>query len=482
MRNKRLYDPLFTGLLTAGLCMIAVPSAAQQIAPLPRLAPVDAPVLQLDDLLANSARQSPQIIEALARTRTADARRLTAEGAFDTVFSAEGGSRLVGYYGGTYADAKVARPLENWGGQVYGGYRASVGRFPIYEDKNYTNQLGEIRAGAVFALLRDRMIDDRRFGRVAADAEHAVADAERQMVVIGVQRKALDAYLNWVASSERLKVYRHLLDLAQERQRGLQRAFQAGLRPRIVLTENDQIVLRRQAMVVQSEQAIASAANALSLYWRDGDGNPTIPRREQLPASLPEPVLTAIPQDVQRPDLLVAELKTRLVQDRLALDRNALLPRLDLNMEMARDIGDIGPGGASRSGNDVRVGIKFSVPFEQRTARGKLMQTQAELDANRTRARWLDEQIRAEVKGIAIAFDTANQLIALSAQEKERADTMAVAERRRFEMGASDLFLVNTREEAAASVALNLLDGRLKRLVSSADLAASSGNAAALGI
>ncbi|WP_454797993.1 TolC family protein [Novosphingobium lindaniclasticum] len=468
--------------LAAGLCALAAPGVAQQIAPLPRPAPLDAPVLQLDDLLANSARQSPQIIEALARTRAADAKRLTAEGAFDTVFSAEGGSRLVGYYGGTYADAKLARPLENWGGQIYGGYRASSGRFPIYEDKNYTNEFGEIRAGAVFSLLRDRMIDDRRFGRVTADADRAVADAERQMVAIGVQRKALDAYLNWVASGERLKVYRHLLDLAQERQRGLDRAYRAGLRPRIVLTENDQMVLRRQAMVVQSEQAMAAAANALSLYWRDSEGNPTIPRREQLPASLPDPVVTAIPHDLQRPDLLVAELKTRLVQDRLALDRNALLPRLDLNMEVARDIGDIGPGGASRSGNDVRFGIKFSVPLEQRTARGKLMQTQAELDANQTRARWLDEQIRAEVDGIAIAFDAATQLIALSQQEKQRADTMAVAERRRFEMGASDLFLVNTREEAAASVALNLLDGHLKRLASSADLAASSGNAAALGL
>lgn len=473
---------LSLSLLAAGLCTLAVPSAAQQIAPLPRPAPVDAPVLQLDDLLANSARQSPQIIEALARTRVADAKRLTAEGAFDTVFSAEGGSRLIGYYGGTYADAKVARPLENWGGQVYGGYRASSGRFPLYEDKNYTNEFGEIRAGAVFSLLRDRMIDDRRFGRVTADADRAVADAERQMVAIGVQRKALDAYLNWVASGERLKVYRHLLDLAQERQRGLDRAYKAGLRPRIVLTENDQMVLRRQAMVVQSEQAMAVAANTLSLYWRDGEGNPTIPRREQLPASLPEPVVTAMPQDLQRPDLLVAELKTRLVQDRLALDRNALLPRLDLNMEVARDIGDIGPGGASRSGNDVRFGLKFSVPLEQRTARGKLMQTQAELDANQTRARWLDEQIRAEVDGIAIAFDAAAQLIALSEQEKQRADTMAVAERRRFEMGASDLFLVNTREETAASVALGLLDGRLKRLASSADLAAASGNAAALGL
>lgn len=459
-----------------------LPAVAQDIAPLPALAPPDAPTLMLDDLLASSARQSPQILEALARVRSADGRRLSAEGAFDTVFSAEGTSRVLGYYGGTYADARIARPIENWGGQVYGGYRVSRGSFPVYEDKNYTNQLGEIRAGAVFSLLRDRMIDERRFGRVSADADRAIADAMRQMVAIGVQRRAFDAYLNWIAAGQRLRIYRQLLDLAQERQRGLQRSFEAGLRPRIVLVENDQTLLRRRAMVVQSEQAMAGAANTLSLYWRDEEGRPVIPRAEQMPASLPSLPVGKVPQEVMRPDLVAAQLGERLVRDRLALDRNALLPRLELQMEVARDLGEVGLGGVSRSGHDVRLGFRFSVPLEQRAARGKLMQTQAELDANRRRTQWLDEQIRAEIDGIGIAIDAADRLIALSEDERHRAEEMAAAERRRFTMGASDLFLVNTREEAAANASLSLLDQRLRRIAASADLAASSGNAAVLGL
>ncbi len=459
-----------------------LPVMAQEIAPLPRLAAPDAPDLTLEALLANSAAQSPQILEALARARAAEGRRLGVEGAFDTLFSAEGGSRAMGFYGGTSADAKVSRQLEDWGAQVYGGYRVSSGRFPIYEDKDYTNRLGEIRAGAVFSLLRDRMIDERRFGRVTADADRAVADAERQMVAIGVQHKALEAYLTWIAAGQRLRIFRQLLDLARERQLGLQRSYQAGLRPRIVLTENDQIVLRRQAMVVQSEQAIANAANTLSLYWRNAEGRPVIPRAEQLPVTLPALSTINALSDVPRPDLLVAQLRERLVRDRLALDRNALLPRLDLQMEVARDFGEVGAGGVSRSGNDVRFGLQFSVPFEQREARGRLMQTQAELDASSRRTQWIDEQIRAEVEGIGISLEAAERLIALSEQERLRAEEMAAAERRRFEMGASDLFLVNTREEAAASVAMTLLDIRLRRVSASADLAAAAGNAAALGL
>lgn len=466
--------------LLAG-CTIT-PAMAQQIAPLPALAPAGSPVLSAADLLASSAQQSPQILEALARVRAADGRRLGAEGAFDTLFSAEAGSRVLGYYSGSHADARIARPLENWGGQVYGGYRVSSGTFPLYEDKNYTNQLGEIRAGAVFSLLRDRMIDDRRFGRVSADADQAISQAERQMVAIGVQRRAFDAYLNWVAAGQRLAVFRQLLDLAQERQRGLRRSFEAGLRSRITLTENEQTVLRRQAMVVQAEQALANAANTLSLYWRDGEGKPLIPRPEQMPAQLPAAPLTAPQTEVARPDLLVAQLRERLVRDRLALDRNALLPRLDLQVEMARDIGETGPGGISRSGNDLRFGLRFSVPLEQRAARGRLMQTEAELEANLRRTQWLDEQIKTEVEGIGIALNAADRLIGLTADERQRADEMAMAERRRFEMGASDLFLVNSREETAASVSLNLLEQQVRRISQSADLAAATGNAAALGL
>lgn len=235
-------------------------------------------------------------------------------------------------------------------------------------------------------------------------------------------------------------------------------------------------------MVVQSEQAVANAANTLSLYWRDADGRPLIPRKEQMPVSLPALPMANVPQVVTRPDLIVAQLRERLVRDRLSLDRNALLPRLELQMEVARDIGDVGLGGVSRSGNDVRFGLRFSVPLEQRAARGKLMQTQAELDANRRRTQWLDEQIRAEIDGIGITLSAADRLIALSEDETQRAQEMATAERRRFTMGASDLFLVNSREEAAASVSLTLLDQRLRRIAANADLAASSGNAAALGL
>ncbi|WP_237748793.1 TolC family protein [Sphingobium sp. ba1] len=480
MPSKRL-------ILIAALMATVAPAIAQDIAPLPTraAAPSLSGPLQLADVLASSRQHAPQVLEALARVRGAQGKRLSAEGAFDTVFSAAADSRLTGYYDSRYAETKVTRPLEQWGGNVYGGYRVSDGRFPIYEDKSYTNQFGEIKAGVVLALLRDRAIDDRRFNRTQAEADIALADADRLFVAIGVQRRALDAYNQWVVAGERLEIVRNLLALAQDRQTGLERQVTLGLRPRIILTENQQNILRRQTLVVQAEQALASAANTLSLYWRDADGRPVIPSPAQLPSDLPNPLpLPVDPKSAlsMRPDLRTIDVRMQVARDRLALDRNALLPRLDFNAEASRDIGPIGEGGRSREGTDTRVGLTFTLPLQRRAAQGRIMQTQAEIEAAMLRGQGLREQIIAEIDTIGVAVDATERLLVLAGDEQARAQDMAQAERRRFEMGASDFFLVNIREEAAADAALRKLDAAYRQLIAHADLAAASADTDALGL
>lgn len=480
MPNKTLLALIFLGLTTMS-------ALAQNIAPLPTRAadmPLSGP-LQLADVLASSRQHAPQVLEALARVRGAEGKRLSAEGAFDTVFSAAADTRLTGYYDSRYAETKLTRPLEQWGGNVYGGYRISDGRFPIYEDKSYTNQFGEIKAGVVLALLRDRAIDDRRFNRTQADADIALADADRLFIAIGVQRRALDAYNQWVVAGERLEIVRNLLNLAQDRQKGLERQVTLGLRPRIILTENQQNILRRQTLVVEAEQALASAANTLSLYWRDADGRPVIPSPAQLPSDLPAPLPLPIdPKSAlsMRPDLRTIDVRMQVARDRLALDQNALLPRLDLNAEASRDIGPIGEGGRSREGTETRIGLTFTLPLQRRAAQGRIMQTQAEIEAAMLRGQGLREQIIAEIDTIGVAVDATQRLLTLAGDEQARAQDMAQAERRRFEMGASDFFLVNIREEAAADAALRKLDAAYRQLIAHADLAAASADTDALGL
>lgn len=491
MRRNNPPRPVRLWLLTGALAAVlaAAPAAAQMIAPLPPVAagPVTPPPasgpLTLDAVLEASRQHQPQILEALARVRVAEGRRLSVEGAFDTLFAASADTRLSGFYDGRYLESKITQPLQTNGGNVYGSYRVSGGRFPTYENEKFTNELGEFKVGAVFALLRDRIIDERRFGRTLAEGEIELADAERLMIAIGVQARAIEAYNAWVVAGQRLRVFRDLLALAEERQRGFQRAVAEGLRPRIILTENEQNILRRKSFVTQAEQALAVAANNLSLFWRDSDGRPMLADTARLPDTLPTPLpLPVDPRSglVQRPDLRNLELRLSLARERLALDRNQLLPRLDVAVEVSRDIGEIGAGGRSFDGTESKLGLTLRVPLQNRAARGRLMQTEAEIDAFRRRGQALGEQIVAQIDAIGIAIGASARIAGLATEEADRASAMAVAERRRFDMGATDFFVVNLREEAAADAQIRRIDALARQIQAHADMAAATADATVL--
>lgn len=465
------------------LSLLAAPPALAHVGP---PAPAAAP-LSLDEVLRSSALAAPQIVEALAKIRSAEGRALSAEGAFDTVFEAEGKSRALGYYDGTVVSGRATRPLTDNGGYLYGNYRVTRGEFPVYEDENYTNRLGEVKVGALYALMRDRLVDERRTRRTLAGGDIDIARFERQAVAIGVQRRAVDAYQNWVAAGQRLRAYRDLLDLSERRRGGLARQIELGARPDILLTENDQNLVRRRGLVVRAEGDFAAAANALSLYYRDAAGNPVLVGADRLPAdaaALAGPQVAGPRANLvdNRPDLQMVLARIDQGLARLALAENELRPRLDLRGEMGKDVGPVGLGGASRTPLEAAVGFRFSVPLQNRAARGKVGEAQAEIDALNARSRFLRDQITVEVEGIMIGVGAAERLVTIAEQERQLAERLAVAERRRFELGSSDFFLVNQREETANDARVRLIDAQARIAAARAELAAATADRAALGL
>lgn len=446
---------------------------------------VTAPPLTLEEVLRSSARSSPQIVEALARGRQAQGRALSAEGAFDTVFDVDARQRASGYYNGSVVEARTTRPLGGNGGYLYGGYRLSRGDFPIYEDQAYTNRLGEVKVGALYALLRDRLIDERRTRRTLAAGDTDIARFEAEAVAIGVQRRAIDAYQSWVAAGLRLRAYRDLLGLAESRRGAIGRQVELGARPEILITENEQNLIRRRALVVRAEQEFESAANSLSLYYRDDGGQPVLVGAERLPANVTALAGVRIVRsgpNFARPDVQTLVARVEQATTRLALAQNDLRPRLDLRGEVGKDLGREGLGGLSRTPLEAAVGVRFSVPLQNRVAKGRIAEVRAEIDALEARSRFLREQIAIEVQGINIAVHGAVRLAEAADQERALADRLAAAERRRFELGSSDFFLVNQREETANDARVRLIDANARIAATRAELAAATVDREALGL
>ena len=356
--------------------------------------------------------------------------------------------------------------------------------FPVYEDQAYTNRLGEAKVGALFALLRDRVIDERRTRRSIAGTDIDVARFEADMVAIGVQRRAVDAYQAWVAAGLRLRAYRDLLHLAERRRSAIGRLVTLGARPDILLVENDQNLVRRRALAVRAEQDVAGAANALSLYLRDEAGAPVTVSEDRLPedagALAALSIATTRAGPVERPDYRAVLARIDQATSRLTLAENDLSPRLDLRGEVGKDVGSVGLGGPNRTPLEAAVGFRFSVPLQNRAAKGRVAEARAEIEALGQRSRFLRDQITVEVQGIVIAVGAAERLAAIADEERQLAERLATAERRRFELGSADFFLVNQREETATDARVRLVDAQARIASARAELAAATADREAL--
>lgn len=440
------------------------------------------------DVLKNSAARFPDILEAIARARAARGDIQAAEGAFDLVFNAEGYDRVSGFWTGGILKTEARQNLRPFGATVYGGYRVSDGTFPIYEDINFTNNGGEFKIGALFSILRDRSIDPRRFRVADAGLAANQANLDIMLTQIGVQQKALNAYWRWVATGRELRVYRELLEIAEAREAGLEEQVRKGALPEIAVTENLQNIIRRKVFVTEAERNFTVAGNALSFFFRDETDSLITPTLRELPAPAILPKLEstnapAISQTlVNRPELQSLRVAIERAENRVALGENSLRAKLDLNVELSRDVGRIAEGGPTRDSTDTIIGFKFSVPLQRREARGQLDRANAELRATRLRRQRTEDQIEVELSNILVDLNAALALSILAQGEVSQSQQMVEAERKRFTLGASDFFLVNLREERAADAEIRAIRAKLNGRIARTSYDAATINLAALGM
>lgn len=451
----------------------------------------DAQVVTPEVVLASAARHFPSVMRAQADVDAAAGAVTRSLGAFDTTLGSSYRDRVQGFYDGRYLNGTAKRRFRNYGGELYGEYGVSSGDFPIYEDEFFTNEAGEAKLGVLFSLLRDSTIDAERFGETDALLSLRQSELDLLLTRITVQRSALSAYWDWVTAGAVLDVARSLLTLGEQRQSGLEEQVRQGRRAEIFLTENQQNVTRRRSRVAAAERDLQIAANALSMFLRDERGMTITPTAEQLPSidtSAADELRAVFNADDMRsildtrPELRRLALAMERAERKLALAENDLKPFLDVNVEVVQPFGDIGEGGVSRDTTDAVIGLRFEVPLERREAKGDIAVARSQiaaLEAERTR---LSDQLAIELRDVLRELDTAVQLTELAATEAEQAATMEAAERARFRQGASDFFLVNLREEAAANARTRVFEAYGASQIARATFDAASLNLRRLGL
>jgi outer membrane protein, heavy metal efflux system len=407
-------------------------------------------VLTLEEVLQAVDKHYPPLRIALQDLPIAEADYLAAQGRFDLVLKSLIDTNNFGFYESRRFDLVAEQPTTLWGASFFSGYQISAGSFPSYDGKLQTNGAGEYRAGMRLPLMRDRAIDGRRADLEKTRLGRRVADLGVQQQRIAILQAATLRYWTWVAAGRRFAVAKALFDIAYNRERLLEQAVEIGQLPAFEVLDNKRIIEQRRSALVQARRSIEQASFDLSLFYRDDQTQPVIPGDDRLPA-FPEPLnldderlLTDIEAALlRRPE--VGRLSAQ--RDQIGVDRrlaeNRRLPGVDFILSYDRELGQ---RRVPRGPDEVRAGVVFELPLQRRTATGQEQAAQARIRQFDQRVQFQRDQIQVEVRDAVSAVRRAYEGVNVLRAEVDATKRVEDAERQRYQLGESTLFVLNQRE------------------------------------
>ncbi len=338
--------------------------------------------------------------------------------------------------------------------------------------ENITPANGLIYAGVSVPVAQGLFIDKRRAAIKQAELYAKSTFMEQELMLNTLFYDATINYMEWVNYYNQMQLYQNAVDLADERFVGVKQSFVGGDVPAIDTLEAFILVQVREVNLNQAKLNYKNATLKLSNFLWFENNTPleitpliTPPSIDKLAPEKPVPLdtLNAILQDLKtnHPQLLWYDLKLKQLDVERRWNAEQLKPILNLKYNLLSE-----PiGGSVFSGfstNNYTWGVDFSIPLFLRESRGRLNITKLNIQQTKlvVDIKWLE--LYNKIKGYH------NELIALEQQIKLFNDVtvnyfaLLEAEKRKFFMGESSIFLINSREAAYVQAAIKLIELNVK--------------------
>lgn len=432
-------------------------------------------VLRLEQVIESVSRSYPLLEAAYYSRDIASGEHLAAHGAFDLKLKGASENGPIGFYETYRQSIGVEQPTYR-GGSLFAGYRAGRGQFQPWYLERQTDKSGEFKAGVAVPLLRNVVFDARRAQLARTSLGQELAEPEIQLQRIDFVRAASYAYWDWLAAGRQHQIAASLLAIAENRNEAIRRRVETGDMEPPVLQDNRRLIVSREAKRIDADQKLQQTAIKLSLFLRDDLGQPVVPDAGQLadfPVPLPPPS-DARDADIQaalanRPELRALDLLRQQLEVDFAEARNDLLPDIQAVVAASQDVGEPATFKNDKSEFELEAGLFLDVPLQRRKARGKMTAVEGKLGQIAAKARMTTDKITADVQAVYAALLAASAQASRARESVELADRLAEIERRKFELGESDLLSVNLREQQAAEAQITEVDALYDFFTASAD-------------
>lgn len=328
--------------------------------------------------------------------------------------------------------------------------------------------------------------------------------------------QVVQAYWNLVSASLNVGVARQSLDLSQRLLDQNKKQVEIGTMAPIDIKQTEVQVANGEQTLIAAEATVQTQEVALkNLISRNGLGSPALAAVRVIPTNRVEVPAVEPVQPVQ--DLLDAALKNRpeLAQTRINLEntelnlkttKNGLLPQLNLVGQISNPAagGVLNPapnidargvetprlynpsrvGGFSNTLNQLffqqtvnyQLGFTLNINLRNRSAQAAVAQAQLQQRSQELQLQQQMNQIRADVSTAQITIARARAQFAAAEKALAAQEAVVDAEQRKFQLGASTLFVVIQQQNTLATTRQNMVTAQVAYANAKLALDVATGN------
>lgn len=331
---------------------------------------------------------------------------------------------------------------------------------------------GLMLAGVTLAIGQGLFIDKRRAAIKQAELYAKSTFAEQKLLLNNLYYDASIAYLNWTKQYSQMQLYQNAVDLARQRFEGVKRSFIGGDVPAIDTLEAFIQVQVREVNLNQAKLNYQNATLELSNYlWFENDTPLEISSKLKPPSIEDLSVQQTIPLDSlntilsilkrEHPVLQLYNYKLSQLEVQRRWNAEQLKPVLNLKYNLLNEPvgGDVLTGFST---SNYTFGLDFSIPILLRESRGRLNITKFQIQETKfdIDLKWLE--LNNKIRSYYNELLTLEQQIKIFNSVTVNYFTLLEAEQRKFLIGESSIFLINSRETAYVEAAIKRIEMNIK--------------------
>ena len=419
-------------------------------------------VMSLSEYLGYVKSFHPIVKQANLIINKSEAKLMKARGAFDPKLEVDYDRKKfknTEYYDRLNASFKIP----TWFGvELKGNFEENTGDF--LNPEAFLPEDGLYSAGISVPVARGLLTNSRMAMLRQSRLYVKQAQVDKQLLVNNILYNATVSYFNWLKTYNEKGVYEDFLTNAEMRFIGIKKSFEVGDKPAIDTLEARIALNNRKLNLEKSRITFVKSSLELSNYlWLNANTPIEIKDRiipdantfDTIDLTLNTSDLDIESFDIENhPKLQSLDYKFQSLNIEKRLKLNNLLPQIDLEYNFLSQIPEVS---RSFSTSAYKSGVNMSFPLFLRKERGdlklakiKLQDTKFEIQNTRVGLKNKINAISQELDSYIIQNDYTDTIV-------NDYSKMLSAEERKFFLGESSLFLVNSRES-------KLIDAKLKAI------------------